>query len=110
MYEQILVLMEYIDGMVCWEFKTLRTNRVKLVLKVAAGIGQREGTGHLVDKKEINRKGSGEDYARKIIEFLEAAREARRKKKKEEDDVIKWNVSAEVFQPVREKGEAEKKE
>ena len=59
--------MEYINGMVCWELKTLRTNRVKLVLKVAAGIGEREGTGHLVHKKEINRKESGEDYARKIL-------------------------------------------
>ena len=30
----------------------LRTNRVKLVLEIAAGIGEREGTGHLVDKKK----------------------------------------------------------
>ena len=67
MYKWILVLMEYIDRMICWEFKTLRTKRVKLVLKVAAGIGEREGTGHLVHKKEINRKESGEDYARKIL-------------------------------------------
>ena len=52
MYEKILVLMEYTDGIVCWEFKTLRTNRVKLVLEIAAGIGEREGTGHLVDKKK----------------------------------------------------------
>ena len=69
MNKWILVLMEYIDRMVC-----------------------------------INRKESGEDYARKIIEFLETAREARRKKKKEEKDRIKWNVSAEVFQPAGEKG------
>ena len=42
--------------------------------KVADGIGEREGRGHLVDKKEKNRKESGEDYARKILEFLKAAR------------------------------------
>ena len=41
-------------------------------------------------------------------ELLDAAQEARRKMKKEEGDKIKWNVSAEVFQPAGEKGEAEK--
>ena len=96
--------MKYIDGMVCWEFKALRTDRLKCVLQVAAGIGEREGTENIVDKK----KESGKDYARKILEFLEVAREVRRKKKKEEDDGIEWNVSAEVFQPAGEKGEAEK--
>ena len=54
------------------------------------------------------KKESGEDYVRKILEFLEAAQEARRKKKKDEDHGIKWKVSAEVFQPAGEKGEAEK--
>ena len=48
MFKWILGLMEYIDGMVCWEFKALRTNRVKLILNVAAGIVQREGMRHLV--------------------------------------------------------------
>ena len=51
---------------------------MKLVLKEAAGIGEREGTGYLVNKKERNRKETGEDYARTILEFLETAREARR--------------------------------
>ena len=32
-------------------------------------IGEREGTENIVDKK----KESGEDYAKKILEFLEAA-------------------------------------
>ena len=32
MYEWVLVLMKYIDGMVCWEWRTMRTNRVKVVL------------------------------------------------------------------------------
>ena len=68
--------------MVCWEFKTLRTNRVKLVLKVAAGIGEREGTGHLVDKKEINRIESGEDYARKILNsWKQHGRQDRKKRR-----------------------------
>ena len=53
----------------------MRTNRV------AVGIGEREGTEKIVDMK----KESGEDYARKILEFLEAERERqgekRRKKK-----------------------------
>ena len=34
----------------------------------------------------------------------------RGKTKKEEDEVIKWNVSTEVFQPTGEKGEAETNE
>ena len=41
MYEWILVLMEYIDRMVCWEWRTMRTNIVKVVLKVAAGTEER---------------------------------------------------------------------
>ena len=60
--------------MVCWEFRALRTNRVKHILKVGVRIREREGTEHLVNKKEINRKKSGEGYARKIITFFEAAR------------------------------------
>ena len=75
MYEWILVLMKYINRMVCRQFKALRTNRMQFVLQVAAGIGGIEGTENIVDKK----KESGEDYARKILEFLEAAQEARQK-------------------------------
>ena len=44
MYKWILVLMEYINEMVCWEWRTMRTSRVKCVLKVAARIEEREGT------------------------------------------------------------------
>ena len=77
MYEWILVLMEYIDGMVYWERRTMRTNRAKFVLKVAAGLEEKEGAKKIVDTK----KESSEDYARKILEFLEATREARRRKK-----------------------------
>ena len=53
MYEWILVLMEYINGMVCWEFKTLRMIRVKLVLKVEAEIGERRNG--ISRRQEINK-------------------------------------------------------
>ena len=41
MYEWMLVLMEYINRIVSWEFKALRTDRMKFVLHEAAGIGER---------------------------------------------------------------------
>ena len=61
----ILVLMEYIYRMVCWQWRTMRTNRVKFVLKVAAGLEEKEGVAKIVDTKEE----SGEDFARKILEI-----------------------------------------
>ena len=72
--------------------------------KVATRLEEKEGGEKIVD----TRKESGEDYAKKILEFLEATREARQRKKKEGEEVIKHNVSPEVFQPTGEKGEAEK--
>ena len=42
MNKWIMELMEYIDGMEYWEFKALRTKRMKFVLQVVAGIGERE--------------------------------------------------------------------
>ena len=48
----ILVLMKYIDGMVCWELKTMRTDRMKFVLHVAAGIGEREGNENIHSRQE----------------------------------------------------------
>ena len=78
MYEWILVMMGYIDEMVCWELKALRTDRIKFVLYEAARIGEREGMENLVNPK----KESGEDYTRRIQEFLETAREENRRKKK----------------------------
>ena len=44
---------------------------MKFVLYVAAGLGIREGTENLVDPQ----KESGEDYARRILEFMNTARE-----------------------------------
>ena len=43
----------------------MRTNRVKFVLKVAAGLEEKEGVAKIVDTKEE----SGEDFARKILEI-----------------------------------------
>ena len=80
------------------------TIRMKFVLYVAAGIGAREVTENLVNPK----KESGEDYARRILEFLRTAKEENQRKKKEEDNGTKWNVSAGVFYPAREKEETEK--
>ena len=65
MYKWMLVLMEYIDGKVWSEWRTMRTNRVKFVLKVAAGLEEKEGVAKIVDTKEE----SGEDFARKILEI-----------------------------------------
>ena len=59
----------------------MRTNRVKCVLKGAAVIEERKERKKIVDTK----KESGEDYSRKIIEFLETTQEARQRKKKEDD-------------------------
>ena len=105
MYEWIIVLMGYIDEMVCWEIRAMRTSRMKNIIHEAAGIGEREGAENLA----IVIKGSGEDYARKVLEFLEVARREKRRKEKEEKDKTKWNVSARAFSPAREKEETEKK-
>ena len=96
-------MMEYIDRMVCWEMRALRTSSVKSVLKVAARLEEKERE----VKKVTKRKESGEDYAKKIPEFLEAVQETRQRKRKEDEEVIKCNVPTEVFQPTGEKGEAE---
>ena len=57
----------------------MRTNRVKFVLKVAAGIKERNGN------NGGTKKESGEDYAKKILEFLEATPEARQRKRQDKE-------------------------
>ena len=57
---------------------------------------------------KITNQGSGEDYARKVLNFLEEARKEKRRKEKEEDEKTQWNVSAKVFSPAEEKEETEK--
>ena len=101
MYKWIIVLIGYIKEMICWDVRALRTDRMKLVIHEAAGIGERNGAENLA----IRIQGSGEDYAKRVLEFLEVAREEKRKKKKGEN---KWKVSAGVFYPAKEKEEAEK--
>ena len=75
MYEWIIVLIEYIDEMVRYDMRALRTSRMKNVIHAAAGIGERKGAENLA----IVIKGSGEDYARRVLEILEVAREEKRK-------------------------------
>ena len=59
------------------------------MLFIAAGLGIEEGTENLVDPQ----KGSGEDYARRILEFLKKAREEKLRNKEEEDNETKGNGS-----------------
>ena len=86
--------------------KSHEKSRMKNIIHEAAGIGEREGAENLA----IVIKGSGEDYARKVLEFLEVARGEKRRKEKEEKDKTKWNMSARAFSPAREKEETEKNE
>ena len=104
MYEWIIVLREYIEEMVCWDVRALRTDRMKIVIQEATGLGERKGTENLA----IKTQGSGEDYAKRVLEFLEIAREEKRRKEKEENEKTKWIVSAGVFSPAKEKEETEK--
>ena len=87
MYEWILVLMGYINKMVCWKLKALCSSR---------------------NRGKSKPKESGEDYSRRILEFLETAREEKLRKKKEVDNGTRWNVSAGVFYPAGEKEETGK--
>ena len=96
-----MVLTAFIDKMKHKPSKEMRNKRIKFVIYAAAGIREREGAENLA----ITIKGSGEDYARKVLDFLEGARE-----EKEENERIKWNMSAEVFSPAKEKEETEKSE
>ena len=59
MYEWIFVLMEYIDRMVCREFRDLRSMRVKQVLRVAADIEGRVRPEYLRIGEEISSAETG---------------------------------------------------
>ena len=82
----------------------MRTHRMKILIQKAVGLGERKGTENLT----ITNQGSGEDYARKVLDFLEGAREEKRRKEKEEKEKTKWNVAARVFSQAKEKEETEK--
>ena len=56
----------------------------------------------------IPKQGSGEEYVKRVIEFLEGIRDEKRKKEKGGRMQMEWNVSARIFQP-REKKEEQKK-
>ena len=73
---------------------------------IAAGLGMREGTENLVDPQ----KESGEDYARRILEFLETAREEKLRNKEEEDNRTKGNGSARIFHQAGGEEETKKTE
>ena len=89
MHEWIILLSGYIDGMICWDVKTMRTDRIKIVIQEVAGLGEREGTEEWI----ITNQGSGEDYAEKVLHFLE----------EERDEKTQWNLSAKVFSPAGDK-------
>ena len=81
MFEWILMLKVFIDKMVSLELKAMRTKRMKFIRYVAARLGIREGTENLVDPQ----KESGEDYTRRILEFLKTAREEKLRNKEEDN-------------------------
>ena len=84
MYEWIIVLMRYIKELVGWDVRALRTERMKIVIQKVAGLRERKGTENLT----ITNKGSGEDYAKRFLDFLEEARAEKRRKEKEEKEKL----------------------
>ena len=56
MYKWIILLMVYIEEMVCWDIRAMRTKRMKIVIQEAARLGERKGTENLT----ITTQGSGE--------------------------------------------------
>ena len=79
MYEWIIVLMGYIEEMVCWDVRAMRTDRMKIVIQEAARLEERRGTENLT----VANQGSGEDYAKRVLDFLEGAREEKRRKQED---------------------------
>ena len=74
------------------------------MIQVAAVLAKRKGT----EKLTVSKQGSGEEYARRVIEFLEGIREEKMKKEKGEQMKMEWNVSARAFHPQEKKGEQKK--
>ena len=70
MYEWIIVLMGYIEEMFCWDKRIMRTKIVTIIIQEAAGLGELVKPGNL----DIPNQESGEDYAKRIIDFLEEIR------------------------------------
>ena len=91
MYDWLILLMTYIDKMVNYDrgMEIMRTSRMKVVIQIAAKLRERKGT-----KTRIR-----EEYAKRVIEFLEGVREEKRKKEKGGQTKMEWNVSARAFHP-----------
>ena len=81
MYDWLILLMIYIDKMVSWDWdvKEIRTDRMKIVIQEAAVLAKRKGTEQLT----VPNQGSGEEYARRVLEFLEGTREEKMRKVRE---------------------------
>ena len=47
MYEGIIRLTMFIDSMVSWDSKAMRTDTIKMVIKKAAGLAEKKGTENL---------------------------------------------------------------
>ena len=67
MYEWIIVMMGYIEEMFCWDKRIMRTKIVPIIIQEAAGLGELVKPGNL----DIPNQELGEDYAKRIIDFLE---------------------------------------
>ena len=106
LYDWLILLMIYIDKMVNYDrgMEIMRTSRMKVVIQIAAKLRERKGTEELT----IPKQGSGEDYARKVVEFLVGVREEKRKEEKGGRTKMEWNVSARAFHPREKKREQEK--
>ena len=55
----------------------------------------------------MSKKGSGEEYVERVLEFLTEVREEKKRKVKAEVEKVNWNVSAKVFCPKEKKEETE---
>ena len=75
--------MMYIDNMVSWDGKAMRTEMMKIVIKKAAGLAEKKGTENLTRTDQR----SGEEYAKRVLQFLEEE-EAKKNEISEEDETI----------------------
>ena len=82
MYEGIIRLMMFIDNIVSWSSKAMRTEMMKIVI-VAAGLTKKKGMENLTRPDQR----SGEEYAKRVLQFLEEE-EAKKNKISEEGETI----------------------
>ena len=82
LYDWLILLMIYIDKIVSWDWdmKEIKTNRMKILIQEAAVLAKRKGTEQLI----VPNQGSGEEYTRRVLEFLKGTREEKMRKEKEE--------------------------